>query len=108
MQQLEMVNHMENTVKTMPVCIQRVLRAILKWLNRRFHADQAAKSRKSTKANDRHKNNCSIKGANVESSVELGHKASRVSTILETDGFDHTRLPDPLFRKICDQYHDLE
>ena len=105
MQQIEMVNHMENTVQAMPSCIQHVLRSILKWLNRRFASDESAKSRKSTKQNDRTKNNCSIKGANVDSSVKL---VSKRETIRQTDPFEHTRLPDPLYRGIVDRYHYLE
>ena len=106
MQQLEMVNHMENTVRTMPTCIQRVLGSILKWLNRRFSSDQSTKPKKSNKPNDRLKNNCAMKGANVESSVDLGRKS--ISSIREADGWDHTRLPDQLLRGIRDRYHALE
>ena len=101
-----MVNHMENTVRTMPSCVQQVLRSILKWLNNRLAFNQTTKPRKLTKANDRHKSNCAMKGANVESSVDLGHKS--ISAIRETDGWDHTRLPDPILRGIRDRYHELE
>ena len=111
MQQIEMVNHMENTVQAMPAWIEYALRSILKWLNSRFASDQSPKSRKSTKQNDRTRNNCSIKGANVDSSVKLESSwnyQSKRETIRETDPFEHTRLPDPLYRGIVDRYHYLE
>ena len=92
---------MENTVKSMPDFIRTTVQWIVKWLNNRFDAEPTNTRRKSSKQK---RNNVQITGAMVQSSGRPGDR----KTLAEDNAFTHTRLPEPLIRKISDRYHDLE
>ena len=104
MQQLVLVNHMENTVKSMPIFVQSAVQWIVRWLNSRFDADPNNTRGKSSKQQNRKRNNVQITGAMAQTSGRPGDR----KTLAEIDAFTHARLPDPLIRKISDRYHDLE
>ena len=106
MQQLEMVNHMESTLKSMPSCVQTALQKILRWLNTTFGAESNNVRRKTTKQPERKRNNCQITGATT--CTDSGLLQQKTNSSSESDGSVHIRLPDQLIRRISDRYRRLE
>ena len=106
-QQVEMINHMENTLQSLPKCVQSLLQAILHWLNRTFGAEYENNfGKKASKKHDRKTNNCQITGATSDAGSGLLQDKDFGES--ESDAYSHVRLPDGLIRLISDRYHDLE
>ena len=106
-QQVEMINHMENTLQSLPKCVQSLLQAILHWLNRTFGAEYENNfGKRASKKHDRKTNNCQITGATSDAGSGLLQDKDFGES--ESDAYSHVRLPDGLIRLISDRYRDLE
>ena len=106
MQQLQMISHMENTIRSMPSFVQKSLRMVLTWLNNTFGSENSNNRRQSRMEQERKKNNCQLTGATTITAPGLWR--GRQSRISDYDNNAHVRLPEWLIRLIGDRYRELE
>jgi len=99
MQQLEMISHIDSTVRVLPRRVKMGLQNIMNELNDRLPHKCGGYGRKD------YKKNCQIEGADVsptsDVSQDVENQLKRFSSYSE---FVHFRLPDHIMRLIYDRH----
>ena len=101
MQQLEMVSHIDSTIRVLPKGVKMRLQRVMNELNDRLPHQCGGYDRKNCKKN------CQIEGADVsrtpDVSQDVENQLKRFSSYSE---FVHFRLPDHIMRLIYDRHRE--